>query len=96
MVQLWLLHIMSLRRTFDQGLMKIFHRVQEIWSGQESVMDGQTNGQAKAIPIIPLPPRGGGLMNLIWRISTCICRPLAVNIIGAGDGYRCQVAGFHT
>ena len=36
---LWVLHIDSLRRTFDQSLMKIFQRVQEIWSGQESVTD---------------------------------------------------------
>ena len=45
MVDLWVLHIDSLRRTFDQSLMKIFQRVQEIWSGQESVTEGQTNGQ---------------------------------------------------
>ena len=43
-VDLWVLHIDSLRRIFDQSLMKIFHRVQEIWSGQESVMEGQTDG----------------------------------------------------
>ena len=53
MVDLWVLHIDSLRRTFDQSLMKIFQRVQEIWSGQESVTEGQTNGQIKAISIIP-------------------------------------------
>ena len=38
-----------MRQTFDQSSMKIFQRVQEIWSGQESVtegqMDGQTDGQ---------------------------------------------------
>ena len=45
MVDLWILHIDSLRRTFDQSLMKIFQRVQEIWSGQESVTEGQTDGQ---------------------------------------------------
>ena len=49
MVDLWILHIDSLRQTFDQSLMKIFQRVQEIWSGQESVrerqMDGQIDGQ---------------------------------------------------
>ena len=48
MVVLWVLHINFLRRTFDQSLMKIFQRVQEIWSGQESVTEGQT-----AISIIP-------------------------------------------
>ena len=41
----WILHIDSLRRTFDQSLMKILQRVQEICSGQESVMEGQTDGQ---------------------------------------------------
>ena len=56
----WVLHIDSLRRTFDQSLMKLFQRVQEIWSGQESVTDGQT----KAISIIPHPLHGGGLT--IW------------------------------
>ena len=61
MVDLWVLHIDSLRRTFDQNLMKIFQRVQEIWSGQESVTEGQTDGQTKAISIIPHPLRGGGL-----------------------------------
>ena len=44
MVELWVLHIDSLRRTFDQSVMKIFQRVQEIWNGQESVMEGQTDG----------------------------------------------------
>ena len=43
MVDLWVLHIDSLRRTFDQSLMKIFQRIQEIWSGQESVTEGQTD-----------------------------------------------------
>ena len=65
MVDLWVLHIDSLRRTFGQSLMKIFQRVQEIWSGQESVtdrwMDRRTDGQTKAISIIPRPLRGGGL-----------------------------------
>ena len=28
---------------FDQSLMKIFQRVQEIWSEQESVTEGQTD-----------------------------------------------------
>ena len=45
MDDLWVLHIDSLRRTFDQTLMKIFQRVQEIWRGQESVMEGQMDGQ---------------------------------------------------
>ena len=30
-----------MRQTFDQSLVKIFERVQEIWSGHESVADGQ-------------------------------------------------------
>ena len=58
MVDLWVLHIDSLRRTFDQSLMKIFQRVQEIWSRQESVMEGWTDGQMKAISIIPHLRRG--------------------------------------
>ena len=45
MIDLWVLHIASLWRTFDQSLMKIFQRVQEIWSGQESITEGQTDGQ---------------------------------------------------
>ena len=45
MVDLWVLHTDSLRRTFDQNLMKIFQGVQEIWNGQESVTEGQTDGQ---------------------------------------------------
>ena len=45
MADLWILHIDSLRRTFDQSFMKIFRRVQEIWSGQESVTEGHTDGQ---------------------------------------------------
>ena len=32
---LWVLHIASLRQTFDQSFMKIFQRVQGIWSEQE-------------------------------------------------------------
>ena len=35
MVDLRILHINSLRRTFDQRLKKIFQRVQEIWSRQQ-------------------------------------------------------------
>ena len=49
MVELWVLHIALLRRTFDQSLLKIFQRLKEIRNGHESVMDGQiygwTNGQ---------------------------------------------------
>ena len=45
MVDIWVLHIDSLRRTVDQSLRKIFQRVREIWSGQESVMEGQTDGR---------------------------------------------------
>ena len=45
MVDLWILHIDSLRQTFGQSLTKIFQRVQEIWSGQESVTEGQTEEQ---------------------------------------------------
>ena len=44
MVDLRVLFIDSLGQTFDQSLMKIFQRVQEIWSGQESVTEGQTGG----------------------------------------------------
>ena len=68
MLELWVLHIDSLRQTFDQSLMKIFQRVQEIWSRQESVtegqMDGQTDRQTKAISIIPHPLHGGGLKKM--------------------------------
>ena len=57
--------------------MIIFQRVQEIWSGQESVTEGQTNGQTdgqtdrqmKAISIIPHPLRGGGLIKFQENIS---------------------------
>ena len=45
LVDLWVLYINSLRRTLDQSLMKIFQWVREIWSRQESVMEGQTDGQ---------------------------------------------------
>ena len=40
------MNIVSLRRTLDQSLMKMifFKRVQEMWSGQESVMEGLTDG----------------------------------------------------
>ena len=34
-VELWVLHIISLRRTFDPNLINIFLRVQEIWSEHE-------------------------------------------------------------
>ena len=34
-VELWILHIISLRRTFDPNLINIFQRVQEIWSEHE-------------------------------------------------------------
>ena len=76
----WILHIDSLRRTFDQTLMKIFQRVQEIWSGQESVTEGHTDGQTdgqtdrwtegqtKAISIIPHPLRGGGLKRPVDKL----------------------------
>ena len=45
MVDLWVLQFDSLRRTFDQSLMKVFQSVQEIWSGQKSVTEVQTDGQ---------------------------------------------------
>ena len=45
MADLWVLHIDSLRQIFDQSLMKIFPRVQKIWSRQESVTEGQMDGQ---------------------------------------------------
>ena len=35
MVDLWVLHIVSLRQTYDQSLKKILPGVQEIWSGHE-------------------------------------------------------------
>ena len=41
----WVLDIDSLRQTFDQSLMKIFQKVQELRSGQESVTEGQMGGQ---------------------------------------------------
>ena len=48
MVDLWVLHINLLKQTFDQSLMKIFQRVQEIWSGQEVLMkDRPTNGRGE-------------------------------------------------
>ena len=73
MVDLWVLHIDSLRYTFDQSLMKIFQRVQEIWCRKESVMEGQTDGQTdrwtdgqmKAISIILHPLCSGGLIRKI-------------------------------
>ena len=34
------------KANIGQSLMKIFQTVQEIWSGQESVTEGQTDGQA--------------------------------------------------
>ena len=43
-----ILHIDLLRRTFDQSLMKIFQRVQEIWSGLQKCYgrtDGRTDGR---------------------------------------------------
>ena len=54
MVELWVLHIISLRRTFDQSLMKFFQRVQRCgadtkvlqtdkWT--DGVTDGQIDGQ---------------------------------------------------
>ena len=35
MIELWVLHIISLRGTFDQSLMKILQGVKEIRSGLE-------------------------------------------------------------
>ena len=71
------LQIDSLKRTFDQSLTKIFQRVQEIWSGQESVMeghaDGLTDGQKKAISIIPHPLRGRGLIKYIAKSWSYLC-----------------------
>ena len=69
MVDLWVLHIDSLRRTFDQSLMKIFQRVQEIDMERTRKCygrtDGRTDGQTKAISIIPHPLRGEGLINIL-------------------------------
>ena len=75
MVDLWVLHINSLRRTFDQSLMKLFQRVQEIWSGQESVTVGQTDGQMD-ISIIPHLLCGGRL-NIIPKINQ-ICNKVRI------------------
>ena len=44
----------SQRQTFDKNLLKIFQRVQETWSGCESVTDRQMEWM-KAIPIISFP-----------------------------------------
>ena len=47
----WVLHIDSLRRTFDQSLMKIFQRVQDMeqtrkcYGRTDRQTDGQTDGQ---------------------------------------------------
>ena len=41
----WVLHMDSLRQTFDQSLIKIFQRIHEIWSRQESVKEGQLDGR---------------------------------------------------
>ena len=61
MVALCVLHINLLRQTFDQSLKKIFQ------SGQESVTEGQRNGQmdgqTKASSIIPHLLPSGGLTN---------------------------------
>ena len=58
----WVLHIDSLRRIFDQSLMKIIQRVQEILSGQESVMERQTDRWTDEGHFYnPHPLRGGGL-----------------------------------
>ena len=45
MVDLWVLHIDSLRQIFDQSLMKILQRFQEIWCGLESVREEQRDRQ---------------------------------------------------
>ena len=52
--------------------MKIDQRVQEIWSGQESVTDGRTDGlKDEGHSFNPLPLPGGGLICLLslHRIS---------------------------
>ena len=61
--------------------MKIFQRVQEIWSGKESVTEGQTDGktdrltdeQTKAISIIPHPLCGGGHEIQGWNLWPWPC-----------------------
>ena len=74
MVDLWVLHIDSLRQTYNQSLMKIFQRVQEIWSGQKCVTEGQMDGRMDGQTdrwtdeghfYNPYPLRGGGLKKSI-------------------------------
>ena len=83
MVDLWVLHIDSLRRTFDQSLMKIFQRVQEIWSGQESFTEGQTDrwtdGQTKAISINPPSASRRGINKGIIMFIVHLIRPFLVS-----------------
>ena len=84
MVDLWVLHINSLRRTFDQSLMKIFQMVQEIWSGQESVKEEQKDSHTKAISIIPHPLHGRALINRTCsNFRTSIVRNTDPNIYGS-------------
>ena len=60
----WVLHINSLRRTFDQSLMKIFQKVQRYGADKKVLgKDRQMDGQTKAISIIPHLLRGGGLIS---------------------------------
>ena len=46
MVELWVLHIVSMRQTFDQSLIKILPGVKEVWSGHVLGMDRWTEGRA--------------------------------------------------
>ena len=55
--------------------MKIFQRVQEIWSGQESVTEGHMNGQMdrhEAISIIPYRLRNRRLTSLFHYLLMCL------------------------
>ena len=65
MVDLWVLHIDSLRRIFDQSLMKIFQRVQEIWSDKKVLRkDRRTDRRTDEGHFYnPHPFRGRGLIN---------------------------------
>ena len=62
------LHSASLRGTFEKSLMKIVPRIQDIWSGHESVTNRMTDSQLtdgltdEGHSYNPLPLRGGGLM----------------------------------
>jgi hypothetical protein len=45
-----------------------------LWSGQESVTDGQTNGQTEAIPIIPFRIGGHNFMKTNGMSYELLCQ----------------------